>query len=227
MKVAISQSNYIPWKGYFDQIGLVDQFVIYDCVQYTRRDWRNRNKIKTSNGLKWLTVPVMSKGNYHSRVRDIKIKGKDWKKVHFKSLENSYSKCEYFHEINRILEPIYLNKEHESLSSLNTDIINIICIYLNINTKISHSNEFKTSNDKNQRLIDICLNLEANTYLSGPAAKSYIDSELFRENDIKIEYMNYENYPEYSQKWGDFKHEVSILDLLFNCGKNSRKYMKF
>ncbi len=225
-KVAIVQSNYIPWKGYFDLIGLVDEFVILDSVQYTKRDWRNRNRIKTANSPLWLTVPVLSKGKYKQLIQDVELLGHEWQYKHWKSIEVSYRKSKYFDEVSNFLKPLYLDNEFKLLTDLNTKFIVEISDYLNLKTKIKNSSNFFASKDKNQRLIDILKKLNADIYFSGPSAKSYINEEEFKQNDIQIHWMNYSNYPIYDQLWGEFVHEVSIIDLLFNCGKSSIKYMK-
>ena len=225
-KVAISQSNYIPWKGYFDLINLVDDFVILDSVQYTRRDWRNRNKIKTSNSIIWLTVPVKVKGKYLQKICDVKINGNDWVFDHWKSIELSYKKSKYFDEISMWLKPLYFENEYIFLSDLNKKFIIAILSYLGIQTNIMSSSEFKEVSKKDERILHILKELNATDYISGPAAKSYIDEEIFHSQNINIKWMNYNNYPSYQQLWGDFVHEVSIIDLLFNCGKSSLLHLK-
>ncbi len=225
-KVAISQSNYIPWKGYFDLINQADDFVILDSVQYTRRDWRNRNKIKTSNSLIWLTVPVKVKGQYLQRICDVKINGNDWVYDHWKSIELSYKKAKYFDEICMWLKPLYFENEYIFLSDLNKKFIMAILSYLGIKTNILCSSQFKEVSKKDQRILHILKDLSATDYISGPAAKSYIDEENFQAENIKIKWIDYNNYPSYQQLWGDFVHEVSIIDLLFNCGKSSLFHLK-
>jgi len=226
-KVAILQSNYIPWKGYFDIIASVDEFIILDTVQYTKNDWRNRNKIKTPNSLIWLTVPVLTKGRHNQLIKDVEIANDSWVYKHWNSLEHNYKKSRYFKEVSEWLKPIYFNKNYRLLSELNQVFIKEISRYLNINTRIIDSERFQTSTDKSQRLIDILLEVNAKIYLSGPAAMSYIDQEKFCLNGLKVDWMNYSNYPIYDQRWDPFHHNVSILDLIFNCGFKSRKYMKY
>lgn len=113
-KVAILQSNYIPWKGYFDLIGAVDEFILYDDMQYTRRDWRNRNQIKTPQGVQWLTVPVRVKGKYEQKIRDTEIDGSDWAVAHWKALVQNYARAPHFAEIAAWLEPLYLSGSYPS-----------------------------------------------------------------------------------------------------------------
>lgn len=225
-KIAISQSNYIPWKGYFDMIAAVDEFILYDDMQYTRRDWRNRNKIKTSNGVQWLTVPVKVKGRYHQTIRETEIDGQDWPLVHWNSLIQNYRRAPYFKEISAWLEPLYLTESYSHIAQLNRRFIEAICDYLEIHTVISNSNDYTLIDGQTERLVDLCSQAGGTEYVSGPAAKDYIDHNIFVDQGIKLTWFNYDDYPEYAQLWGEFTHSVSILDLLFNCGENSPNYLK-
>lgn len=226
-KVAILQSNYIPWKGYFDLIASVDEFIIYDDMQYTRRDWRNRNKIKTPQGLQWLTVPVVVKGKYHQKIKDTQIERSDWAIDHWKALCQNYKRSSYYAEITALLEPIYLGAEYNFLSNLNYDLIKVICSYLKVGTAITRSSDYDLVDGKTERLVDLCIKAGGSEYVSGPSAKGYIEEVSFLDSGIKLTWFEYEGYSSYPQLWGDFVHELSIVDLLFNCGKNSRKFMKF
>jgi hypothetical protein len=225
-KLAILQSNYIPWKGYFDLIAAVDEFIIYDEMQYTKRDWRNRNLIKTDNGLQWLTVPVKAKGKFEQKISETLIDGPDWKQNHWKAIVHNYKKAKYFNEIASILEPVYIHNGHDFLSDLNCQLIQIICNYLNIKTSILQSKNFQLGDGKTEKLLNICLQSNANLYISGPSAKNYIKEDLFHENNIEIQWFDYSGYPIYSQLWDGFEHGVTILDLLFNHGKDSYLFMK-
>jgi hypothetical protein len=225
-KVAIVQSNYIPWKGYFDLIASVDEFIIFDEVQYTRRDWRNRNKIKTSQGIQWLTVPVQVKGKYLQKISETKIDGADWIDKHWKSLELNYGKAPHFELISNWLKPLYYVSDGY-LSKLNVAIISGICNFLDINTRIYNSNSFQLMDNKSERLAHICEQRGADKYVSGSSAKNYLEEKFFLDRGIRIEWMNYSGYEEYPQLWGgQFVHEVTILDLLFNCAELSTNYMK-
>jgi hypothetical protein len=226
-KVAILQSNYIPWKGYFDMIAAVDEFILYDDMQYTRRDWRNRNKIKTPQGLQWLTVPVKVKGKYHQTIRETEIDGADWVEAHWKSLSQNYRRAPHYEEIADLFEPLYRQHKHTHLSALNRQFIVAVCGYLGITTRISNSWDYILNDGKTERLAGLCLQAGGTEYISGPAAKGYIDESVFSEHDIKLTWFDYSGYPEYPQLWGEFAHGVTILDLLFNCGKVARHYMKF
>ena len=152
-KVAILQSNYIPWKGYFDMIAAVDEFILYDDMQYTRRDWRNRNKIKTPQGLQWLSVPVKVKGKYHQTIYQTEIDGSDWQQDHWRSLLANYRKAKHADEILASLQPSYLEKSFTHLSDLNRALIQWVCGYLGIKTKISDSADYALVEGKSERLM--------------------------------------------------------------------------
>lgn len=223
-KVAILQSNYIPWKGYFDLIGSVDEFIIYDEVQYTKNDWRNRNLIKTPTGCKWLTVPVGQKIN--RKINEVIITDHSWQNIHWQSIASNYKTSPFFVEISNLLMPLYLNMKFTSLSQLNMCFIECILEYLKIKTVISNSLDYKTCAGKNEKLIDLCLQSNAEIYISGPNAKSYLNVDLFHENCLQVEWFDYSLYPKYPQLWEGFTHEVSIIDLLFNCGQEAINFMK-
>lgn len=226
-KVAILQSNYIPWKGYFDLIAAVDEFILFDDMQYTRRDWRNRNKIQTPQGPQWLTVPVLVKGKYHQKISETEIDGVEWAAAHWKALVQNYRRAPHFEEIGSWLEPMYLVENYGYLSQLNERFIRAICGYLGIETTISHSWDYAMREGKSERLADLCEQAGGGEYISGPSARDYIEDAIFEENSIKLTWFDYAGYPEYPQLWGKFSHQVTILDLLFNCGKESRRYMRY
>jgi len=225
-KIIITQSNYIPWKGYFDSINMADEFVLYDDMQYTRRDWRNRNQIKTKDGLKWLSIPVEVKGKYFQKINETKVSESDWGEKHWNTILHNYSKAKFFNEYKTIFEELYLNSKEEFLSKINYNFIKAICDILDIRTEMKWSSEFNLLEEKTERLVDICKNEGATDYYSGPAAKAYMNEELFEKENIKIHYFDYSGYPEYTQLHGDFTHAVSILDLIFNEGPDSKKFMK-
>jgi hypothetical protein len=223
-RIAIVQSNYIPWKGYFDLISSVDEFVLLDDIQFTRRDWRNRNLIKTPTGRQWLTVPVKSKGRYRQSIRETNLDGMLWASNHWRSLHANYRRAPHFKEISNTLMPLY-KSSYKTISDLNTVFITEICKLLNISTKIIQSSQFTLAARKNQLLISICQQAGADTYVTGPKAKKYLDENLFRDANIKVEWFNYSGYKEYKQLWGEFEHHVSIVDVLFNCGRTSPYYI--
>ncbi|MEO0293179.1 MAG: WbqC family protein [candidate division WOR-3 bacterium] len=227
-KVAIIQSSYIPWKGYFDIINMVDEFILYDDAQYTKRDWRNRNRIKTPAGLLWLTIPVKTKGRYKQKIKDTEVASEIWNKEHWKTISSfAYPKAKFFKEYKEIFEETYLNITDKYLSEINYKFIKLICKILNIGTKISWSMDYKIySKDSTEKLIDLCKQSGANEYFSGPSAKAYIKEELFASEKIKLTYVDYSGYPEYEQLFPPFEHYVSIIDLIFNVGEEAPKYMK-
>lgn len=207
-------------------IAAVDEFILYDDMQYTRRDWRNRNQIKTPQGVQWLTIPVQVKGKYHQKIRDTEIDGIDWASVHWKALVQNYRRAPHFDEIAAWLEPLYLAESYTYLSRLNQSFIRAVCAYLGIATKISNSWDYQLNEGKTERLADLCAQAGGTEYISGPAAKGYIEEGVFTEHGIKLTWFEYTGYPEYPQLWGDFTHGVAILDLLFNCGKDAPRYMR-
>jgi WbqC-like protein len=224
-KVAIIQSNYIPWKGYFDIINRVDEFVLFDDVQYTRRDWRNRNKIKTPNSSQWLTIPVDVKGKYLQKIKDIKISDPKWKTNHWKAITSNYSKAPYFKKYYDFFEELYLDSQEKYLSEINYRFLKAICQLLGIKTQLSWSMDYQVIDGKTERLIDLCKKCGATEYLSGPSARGYIDTTLFATAGIALSYIDYTGYPEYEQLYPPFEHAVSIVDLIFNTGHDVHKYM--
>lgn len=224
-KVAILQSNYIPWKGYFDMIAAVDEFIIYDDMQFTKNDWRNRNKIKTPKGLEWISIPAGQ--SIERKIREVIIADYRWQQKHWRTLEANYRRAPFFQEVATWLEPLYLQVSHENLSTLNRSFIEGICQYLGITTKISNSWDYSLIDGKTERLADLCAQAGGSEYISGPAAQDYIEEKFFNERNIKLTWFDYAGYPEYPQLWGDFSHGVTIIDLLFNCGKESPRYMRY
>ena len=225
-KIAILQSNYIPWKGYFDLINMVDEFILYDDMQYTRRDWRNRNKIKTPQGLQWLTIPVEIKGKFFQKIKDTKITDKKWNIKHWRTISQNYSKAKYFKDYKDIFEELYLTCNEEYLSEINYKFITNINEILEIKTKLRWSSEFELVDGQTEKLLGICKDCNADIYLSGPAAKDYFNEDLAKQENIKVEWMDYSGYKEYEQLNLPFEHGVTILDLIFNQGQNTRSFMK-
>lgn len=207
-------------------IAAVDEFILYDDMQYTRRDWRNRNQIKTPQGVQWLTVPVQVKGKYHQKINETEIDGLDWMESHWKSLVQNYRRAPYFSEIASWLEPLYTDNTYTHISQLNLTFITAICHYLGINTLISRSSDYTLLDGKTERLADLCVQASACEYISGPSAKDYVDETIFNQLNIKLTWFDYSGYREYPQLWGEFTHGVTILDLLFNCGKDSYQHMR-
>lgn len=226
-KIAILQSNYIPWKGYFDMINMVDEFLLYDDAQYTRRDWRNRNKIKTPNGLQWLTIPVDVKGKYHQKIKDTMISETGWRNKHWMSIKHNYAQASNYRAVKEFIEDLYLGDDENSLSEVNRKFIVAINKFLSIETKISSSMDYDlTVEGSTEKLIQLCVQADADIYLSGPAAKDYLEEAKFGQEGIAVEWMDYSGYPEYNQLHEPFNHGVSIIDLICNEGTGAVKYMK-
>ena len=226
-KVAIVQSNYIPWKGYFDLINLVDKFILLDDVQYTRRDWRNRNKIKTHHGVHWLTIPVKAKGNYYAKIREIQVSDDSWATRHWSVIVHNYRKANYFGKYRDFFSELYsMQLSEKYLSKINYNFIQAICELLGIKTQILWSHEFTLPEGRTERLVSLCQQVGAKEYISGPSARQYIKPELFTQVGIQLSYIDYSGYPEYNQLFPTFSHEVSIIDLIFNEGEYARQYMK-
>ncbi|WP_101960776.1 WbqC family protein [Vibrio harveyi] len=223
-KIAILQSNYIPWKGVFDMINQVDTFVFFEDVDYTTRDWRTRNKIKTNDGSKWLTIPVKKKPR-GTKIFEIEISndGK-WQKKHKSTIAQCYAKAPYYNDFKWILDEIY-DREWINLSDFNIYVTKMLCDVLGIKCEFLNSRYIDSSGRKDDKIIDICKSLNATHYLSGPAAKDYIDVNKFNDENIVLSYMDYSCYCEYTQVHEGFDHFVTILDVIFNCGPNSMKYI--
>lgn len=226
-RIAILQSNYIPWKGYFDIINMVDEFILYDDMQYTRRDWRNRNKIMTPAGTMWLSIPVDSKGKFYQKINETKVMGNDWIDSHWKSIQCNYAKASFFHEMSPYIQKIYEECRNEKyLSRINYKFLKAICKILDIKTKITWSSDYVLADGKTERLVELVKSAGGDYYLSGPAAKDYIVPELFENAGIELDWMDYSGYREYHQLGPEFEHGVSVLDLIFNEGYNAKNYLK-
>lgn len=226
-KVLITQSNYVPWKGYFDAINLVDEVILYDSAQYTKRDWRNRNIIQTESGPAWLTIPVLVKGKFDQKIRDTKVSEHKWMEKHWKTLKGNYARAAHFKEMHDFLENLYLGASMDYLSEINYWFLSEISKWMNINTPIIFCDQFNLQQESpSGRLVSICMQANATHYYTGAAAKSYLEEEKFKKENIEVCYLNYDNYIEYPQLHKPFNHNVSILDLLFNTGSTFGKYMK-
>jgi hypothetical protein len=223
MKLAISQSNYIPWKGYFDLIASVDRFVLYDTAQFTKNDWRNRNLIKTQAGVQWLSIPVGA--NIHRAIQDVELPHTPWRSKHWKSLVAAYAKAPYFSEVAGWLEPIYAKSSDVTLSEFNAHLIHAICKYLRIDTEIVFDDGHHRQTDRVLKLVELCQRHRAETYVSAPAGRNYIQREAFIEHGINLEWFDYPEYPCYAQLHGPFVHQVSVLDALFNCGAHPESFL--
>lgn len=226
MRIAIVQSNYIPWKGYFDLIQSVDEFVLFDDVQYTRRDWRNRNRIKTAHGLTWLTIPVQTTGQYLSLIKDIEVTDTAWAAKHWKTIAAAYGKAPCFRWFADRFEPLYASCDERRLSLINRRWLEAVCAALDIQTRLTWAMDYAVAEGKTERLVSICRQAGADTYISGPSARDYIDDEVFAAGGVALEYFDYAGYPPYPQLHGPFEHHVSIVDLLCHMGPEARHYVR-
>lgn len=220
------QPTFIPWIGYFAMIDKVDEFVILDSVQFVKRSWQQRNRIKSSSGELMLSVPVFNKGKSDQLIGEVKINKQD---VNFKkiipTIKNNYSKAPFYKEYSDQFFSI-LEDTDDSLEALNMNIIYFAMNALKISKdKISFGHEMNLDTKKANLLADICVIKNADTYLSAPGSKEYIvESGIFEKKDIKVNYHNY-NHPVYPQLYGEFLPYMGVIDLIFNSGPNSRDVM--
>lgn len=222
-RCAVLQSNYLPWRGYFDLIHDVDLFVFYDEVQYTKNDWRNRNRIVTPKGSCWITVPVY--GSIEKTIDEIEIVPDRWAQKHYQMLVTNYSKAPHFHRYQPWLKEIYWTK-WAKLSDLNQTLIQTIAYeFLGITTMISHSHNYHSAGTKGEKLLSLLKSIGVHEYHSGPAAQSYLDVNSFAAEGISVVWKDYRGYPEYRQLKEPFDPYVSILDLLFNVGPDAPEYI--
>lgn len=219
------QSNYVPWKGYFDLINSVDEFVLYDDAQYTKNDWRNRNKIKTDQGVQWLSIPVRQL-RLAQTIRETEVASNQWRAKHWKTLTHAYGACPHFAAVAAVLEPLYLRSEETRLSAVNHAFIEAINRFLGITTKLRWSSEFQLAGDRNERLVGLCRQAGADTYLTGPSALAYLNHDMFAQAGIAVEVASYTGYPQYPQLHPPFEHGVSVVDLMFNAGRRAGEFMK-
>ena len=217
MKAVVLQSNYLPWKGYFDLIHDADVFVFYDEVKYTKNDWRNRNKIYSKNGLQWLSIPI-AKDAVKQKISEVKITDSTWQQLHFDSLYFAYKRAPYFEQLEKLLIDFYKEKQWESLSGLNQYCIKELASFIGINTIFKNSKDFTLTEGRVERLINLLEQIGAKQYISGPAAKDYLagSENLFNDKHIEISFKDYSGYPSYQQLSQPFENYVSIVDLIAN-----------
>jgi hypothetical protein len=223
----ILQPSYIPWRGYFHQIQKADVFVFYDDVQYDHHGWRNRNRIKTAAGPKWLTIPLQSSGEEwrDSTILEKRISlDERWQKKHFETLRHSYSKTPYFSLYQPMLERWY-GASPEKLADFTIATTLDVAKALQIEgTRFLRSSDLPGAGAKTERLSNILKQVGATRYVSGPAAREYLDVDLLQSMGIEVEWMSYE-YPEYPQLYSPFDGKVSVLDLLFQTGDKAKQYI--
>jgi hypothetical protein len=217
MILSVHQPHYLPWIGYFEKIRASDAFVYLDNVQYKKREFQNRNKIRTADGWMWLTVPVITKDKYLQSISDVKINNEtDWTRDHWKSIEHNYARAPYFAAFRERFEPVFQQK-WERLADVNIRLSGILNDIYGIRTPVHFESELDVHTTSTQRIIDICKRLHADTYLSGTGGKDYMDESLFAANGIRLLYQDF-RHPVYSQAFEGFEPFMSIIDHLFNCG---------
>jgi WbqC-like protein family len=223
-KIAILQSNYIPWRGYFDIISRVDEFVLYDDMQYTRNDWRNRNQIKSESGMRWLSIPVNAKGR--QAITTVTVSDYRWIKDHPRTILFCYRKAPYAKFYKEWLLDTW-NQAHQftRLSEINRHFLTAVCQVMGISHRFTLSSSYTLAEGKTERLIGICQQAQATEYICGPSSKNYLDETMFAAAGIKVTYMNYTSYPVHEQLHGPYDEHVSIIDLLLHTGPQARDYI--
>jgi hypothetical protein len=222
-RVAVLQSCYLPWRGYFDLIRSADIFVFYDDVQYTKNDWRNRNIVKMRRLPVWLTIPIGNEAT-KQRICDVEIRSHRWQLKHWRTLNQCYSKCDFIARYAPFFEDLYGRHTWKNLSELNQLTTRQLAEWLGIRVEFRDSRCFNLTGRKQDRLLDLLTQLDAARYISGPAARAYIDPSQFAKQNIDLEFMDY-NYPEYPQGEPPFLPNVSLVDLIFRFGADSGKFI--
>jgi hypothetical protein len=226
MRICIIQSCYIPWKGFFDLIGRCDEYVVYDSAQFVKGHWHNRNRVKTVDGIKWLTIPVKTSGRLGQPIDHVEI-GRPWADQHWSTLELAYKRSAYFEQFAPTVRGWYEHADKQArLTDVNAIFLHGIAALLELKTRFVSDAVYPSQGIKTERLLAICRAAGADCYLSGPSAKNYFDEQMFASAGITTEWMNYEGYPEYPQIHGGFEHAVTILDLFFNTGSGASDYLK-
>jgi hypothetical protein len=225
-RIAILQSNYVPWKGYFDLINSVDEFVVLDDAQYTKRDWRNRNKLKTQQGTAWLTIPVQVKGRYLQRIDETLVSDPSWVDKHWRAIEFGYARAPHFGDWGPRIEALYTAEPEQALSEINLRFLRAACEWLGISTPLTRSRDYAVEGTRGDRILALCQAAGAEEYVSGPAARVYLDEARFAEAGVRVFFADYAGYAEYEQLYPPFEHGVSILDLVLNTGDAAREYLK-
>jgi hypothetical protein len=221
MILTAHQPVYLPWLGLFHKIALADMFISFDQVQYQPKDWNNRNKIKTPQGLIWLSVPVLRKGYLETTISDIEINNTEpWARKHWKSMKIAYAKAPYFARYADFFEGTYARR-WESLVELNTYMLRWFLETLGIPVPVRSAGEWKFQGEKSGLVLDMCKQVGASQYIFGALGRDYADVNAFEMAEVKARFQDYD-HPVYPQLHGDFVPYLSIIDLLFNCGDESR-----
>lgn len=236
MRIALLQSNYIPWKGYFDLIHSADQLVIYDTRQYTKNDWRNRNQILLNGELTWLTVPIKASGRFGQRIQDAEVADRRWALKHWKSVSQAYSRHPYYEQYSDTWNEAWRHAADLcNLSQLNLHFLRMLLSQLGISTPVVRDADLACGHellsdgvaDPSALVLKICVELGASQYITGPAGLAYLKYDDFREAGVDVVVADYSSYPPYPQPGReDTVHQVSVLDLLANVGPEAHQHLR-
>jgi hypothetical protein len=227
MRVAIVQSCYVPWKGYFDLIRSADHFILLDDVQYSRGDFRNRNQVKTAAGLKWLTIPLRHSGTFPALIRDMRVSDPGWNASHFETIRQAYRASPGWPVLHDWMKQYLLKADAATLTEVNEFLLRSLCELLGIRTPMTQSVAHGVRCDNpTERVVRLCQAVGATHYLSGPRARAYMEEDRFEAAGIRLEYFDYSGYPEYDQPHGPFEHHVSIVDTIACLGADAARALK-
>lgn len=228
MKIAIAQPTYLPWLGYFDLVDKVDRFVLLDTVQFEKRSWQQRNRIKIPGGLQWLTVPVLSRGQQAQRIVDVEIEKAEFWRDHLRTVELNYRRAPFFHQYYPVLSGLLRSQSSGlRLSELTIGLLRWFADVMQIKTPILRSSELPVQGKRTELLASICSWSEATTYLSPLGSADYLLEELplLTHRGIDVLFQHYE-HPEYRQLFPPFQPYASVLDVLFNEGENALQIIR-
>ncbi|MBT6053524.1 MAG: WbqC family protein [Candidatus Scalindua sp.] len=213
MIITVHQPDFVPWLGFFDRWEKSDLYIVLDDVQFIRRGWYHRDKIKTQNGIKWITVPVHKKGRYHQTIKEVKIDHhENWRQRHLETIQMAYKKAPNFDIVYGRLSEIY-NRDHDLLINFNMTLLRLCSKMLGMNTPVVFASEFNVKSTGSRRLVDLVKSVEGKEYLTGSGSKDYLDEELFKQAGINVCWQKFE-HPVYKHLHGDFEKKLSVLDFL-------------
>ncbi len=219
--VCIHQPDFLPWLGFFHRLKTCDAFVVLDNVQFIRRGWQHRDRIKTAQGPQWLTVPVKKKGRFDQLIGDVEIdETEDWRSKHMKTLESAYARAPFFTELFPKVRGIYA-KRHRRLMDLNMDFIRFFCEAFGIEVETRFASAMDGAGNKSDLLAALTVAAGGQVYLTGTGSRDYLDEGVFEAAGIKVAWQAFE-LPEYLQLHGDFAPGLSAIDALLNCGNGCR-----
>jgi hypothetical protein len=222
-RVALIQSAYIPWKGFFDLIGRCDEYIIYDSAAFSKNHWHNRNRIKTPSGPRWLTIPVITAGRLGQRIDEVDV-NPGWADSHWARLVQTYRGAPYFSQLEPTMKALYDSARQQlKLSAINELFIRKLTAALKLDVRIVRDTTYEATGKRTERIVSLCRGAGASHYLSGPSAAVYLEPDKFKQAGITLEWMSYGPYQPYEQLHGPFEDRVSILDVLFSLGPDRWK----